>query len=52
MIYKCAKCNREIERLRTPGEKVNTDFFCKKCAFERHDAYTANQEKMVEYLSK
>ena len=52
MIYKCAECNREIEALRTPGEKVNKDFFCKECAFKRHDAYVQTQGKMIEYLVK
>jgi len=50
MIYKCAGCDREIEILRTLGEKVNKDFYCKKCANENYELFGKNQEKMTEYL--
>ena len=32
MIWKCNVCHEEIEALRTPGDEINNNFICPRCA--------------------
>ena len=52
MKYLCAKCQREIRRLRTKGEKINVDFFCTECAHDNYNENLTRTEQLLDALIK
>lgn len=44
MKYFCNHCFSEIPELQTPGEEINTDFTCPKCAKEMDNLLRSARE--------
>lgn len=51
MIYVCNHCRKVIPELNTPGDEVNNNFLCPKCAKDVQDLLEDQRDALTEFLN-
>ena len=50
MIFVCMNCRKLIPELNTPGDEVNKNFLCPKCAKAVNDDLKKHKDALVDFL--
>ena len=51
MIFVCMNCRKIIPELNTPGDEVNKNFLCPKCAKEVQELLKDQRDALTEFLN-